>query len=174
MSISQSPNQRKINRLSQYDYSKNGYYFVTICTRNKTKYFGQIVNGEMHLNRYGTIAENVWIQIPQHYDGVALDEFVIMPNHIHGIIAISTDRIESQDVRTAHYGSLSNIIGAYKSLCTKKFRKFDADADSIWLRSFYDHVVRNDESLHEIREYIRLNPLKWDLDEHNPAGSPQS
>ena len=78
--------ERKLNRLKEYDYSKNGYYFITLCTKDGIEYFGKIENEEMILNQFGETAERCWKEIPNHYDNVEIDEFVIMPNHIHGII----------------------------------------------------------------------------------------
>ncbi|MCJ7498564.1 MAG: hypothetical protein MUO78_10615 [candidate division Zixibacteria bacterium] len=132
----------------------------------------------MILYQLGEIAEKCWRQIPSHYDKVEIDEFVIMPNHIHGIISINDDN----DIRTEHcsvptnakniYGLLSKILKSFKNGVTKDIREKFQDSKFQWQRSFYDHVIRNEKSLYEIREYIINNPLKWDLEKNNIENSP--
>jgi len=159
--------RRKHNRLSKYDYSQNGYYFVTICTRNKQEYFGKIENGKMVLNKYGTIVAIYWEGIPKHYQGVTLDEWRIMPNHIHGIIVISnTVGTEHCSVPTKCV-SLSQIIKSFKDASIKQIRSEFGDICFSWQRSFYDHVIRSEKELMEIREYINNNPKQWELDVEN-------
>lgn len=94
---------RKSNRLKNFDYSSTGYYFVTICTKNKEEYFGDIVNNKINLNKYGQIAKQCWLNIPKHFPNVLFDEFLIMPNHIHGIIVI---RNTNHSVGNAYMRSL--------------------------------------------------------------------
>lgn len=170
--------ERKLNRLKEYDYSKCGYYFITICTKNGVECFGKIYNEEMVLNQYGKIAQEYWSEIPNIYNTVEIDEFIIMPNHIHGIIIISddnNDRTEHCSVPTntePGYGLLSKVIKSFKNAVTKKIRQELSDNNFQWQRSFYDHVIRNEKSLYEIRRYIINNPLKWELEKNNIENLP--
>src|ERR1700757_2119468 len=159
---------RKLNRLKNYDYSRSGYYFVTLCTKNRIEHFGKIENSKMILNQYGETAERYWKEIPNHYKNVEIDEFVIMPNHIHGIIIINdkfydTVGIEQCSVPT----KLSKIVKSFKNVVTRIICDQFQDYGFQWQRSFYDHIVRDEISLNKIREYIINNPLKWDLDKDN-------
>jgi REP element-mobilizing transposase RayT len=182
--------ERKRNRLRDFDYSQNGYYFVTICTKDRLNLLGEIGNGRSILNEYGSVVESSWLQIPNHYKNTELEEFVIMPNHIHGIIIIvgnaemrsvlnpkphtagnaemrfaqNCTHLKRQD-RSKMY--LSKVIHSFKSSVTRKIRKDYQDYIWGWQKSFYDHVIRNDESLRKIRQYIINNPLNWHLDENN-------
>jgi putative transposase len=177
---SQKPQRRSI-RMPCYDYADIGIYFVTICTRERECLFGDIVDSVMNLNCYGTIAESYWEEIPQHFNDVELDEFVIMPNHIHGIIIISahaagtachnpTDDITP--IRTfgnATAGSLPTIVGSFKSAASRYINKAaNSPAKSIWHRGYFEHVVRSEKSLAKIREYIANNPIQWVSDRENP------
>jgi putative transposase len=153
---------RKINRLVKYDYSQSGYYFVTICTDNRLKLFGKVENGIITLSPEGKIAEDHWKDNPAHYENICIDEFVVMPNHLHGIIIIKDSQATG-----LHY-SLSQIVGSYKNVVTKDIRN-QGNQDFAWQSSFHDHVIRKDESLEKIREYIYNNPLKWELDRNNPS-----
>jgi len=183
-------NKFKINssRLNRWNYADEGYYFITICTKNKINYFGQIINHKMHLSKIGEIAKEEWLKTKQIRKNIGLDEFVIMPNHIHGIIIINNNHanIETprrgvsmvpfnkslpdsrRGVSTANYNRFkhpqwqSNSIGAivcqYKSICTKRIKKFEPNFT--WQTRYYDHIIRNEESLYHIREYIFYNCLK--------------
>ena len=147
--------------MANYDYSIPNYYFVTICTQNRIEYFGKIVNERMVLNECGKLAEKFWVAMPLHYPNVALDEFVIMPNHLHGIVLL-----HPLVAASGRRYSLSNIISAYKNIAGREMRKVNSDFS--WQKSFYDNVIRKDGSLDKIRLYIRGNPLKWELDRNNP------
>ncbi|MFZ2154065.1 MAG: transposase [Candidatus Moraniibacteriota bacterium] len=150
----------KSARLKGYDYSQNGMYFITICTKNREEFFGEIKNGEMALNEIGKIVKEEWLQTSIIHPNILLDEWIIMPNHIHGIIEI-------KNVETPRWGvSLGSIINQIKSICTKKIWK-SGYSDFAWQSRFYDHIIRNDESLNKIREYIRINPQKWEEDRNN-------
>jgi len=203
-------------RLQNYDYSQNGIYFVTICTREKEYFFGEIKNGEMNLNEIGKIAQQFWQEIPAHFPFVKSDEFVVMPNHVHGIIEICRDiddtnnncakkqtfvktqtpvetprrgvstivgvstgvGVFTNDAKTQNENqrggynpnwkpnSLGSIINQFKSVCTKKIRKSNCWYFQ-WQSRFYDHIIRNDESLNKIREYIIKNPGRWERDKNN-------
>jgi REP element-mobilizing transposase RayT len=165
---------RKSNRLPDYDYSQDGYYFVTICTKNKEEHFGKIKDGKMILSKIGVIADRCWIEIPMHFPNVKLDEYIIMPDHIHGIVVIEgCDDMDMVGNRHAcslqerrQYQKLPIMIGSFKSAVTKLCKR--SDCDLVWQRSFYDHVIRNERSLLDIREYIQNNPIKWELERKNP------
>ncbi|MBI9059746.1 MAG: hypothetical protein JEZ01_18425 [Labilibaculum sp.] len=167
----------KSARLQNWDYSNNGLYFVTICTANRELYFGDIVNGEMQLSEIGRLANKYWKEIPNHFPFVELDEFVIMPNHVHGIIIINKPNDggynDKRNVGTPNLGvstttmasekwnpgSLGVIINQYKRICTINARKIHTNF--AWQSRFHDHIIRNDESLQRIRDYIINNTLRW-------------
>jgi putative transposase len=152
-------------RLGDYDYSQEGIYFVTICTQDHKHFFGKIENGKMVLNEIGKIAEKEWLHTENMRKDVRLGTFVIMPNHIHGLICIL-------DPVGAHcnaplqptQNNLSWIIRGFKSTTTKQIRKIFPKFK--WQRSFYDHIVRSDDDLEKIHEYIIFNPEKWELDKY--------
>ncbi|MCP4583982.1 MAG: transposase [candidate division Zixibacteria bacterium] len=163
---------RKANRLPDYDYSTAGYYFVTINIKDKSNHFGDVIDGKMKLNGVGMIADHYWEQIPDHYTNVKLDEYVIMPNHIHGIIIISGVKrtaqcaVPTDNRQEKRHNRLSTVIRTYKTLTGREIRKTGKSPDFTWQRSFYDHVIRNNEALMIARQYIQDNPLKWHLDEY--------
>ena len=151
---------RKPNRLKKYDYSKNGYYYVTICIYNREEHFSIIENNQMMPNQYGNIAHNAWLDIPNHHDNTELDQFVIMPNHIHGIIIIN-NFVGNGTARSSNNhtnNNLSIIIGSYKSTVTKQINRTNNNYTFKWQKSFHDHIIRTNKSLHNIREYIVNNP----------------
>ena len=170
---------KKRNRLQSYNYSENGYYFVTICSSNRQNIFtnyripvgaGLVSahNNGLELSPVGRIIDQQWQAIPNLYDAVELDEYVIMPNHIHGIIVITQEkRTDTRPVPT-----LSDIICSFKSRSSMEYIRYIkynnlGFRDKIWQRSFYDHVIRNEHSLNAIREYILDNPVNWEQDMEN-------
>ena len=165
---------RKTNRLERYDYSQGGCYFVTICVKERQSLFGEIIQDGMVLNQTGVIVNSRWQWLSERYEYVELDEYVIMPNHFHGILIIQTRKDRSRPVPTdaLKIKSLSELIGAFKTTSSKRIRE-NGFAYFQWQRSFYDHVIRNDDDLNRIREYIQNNPLKWSLDEYNPINQAQ-
>ena len=177
-------------RLRRWDYANAGCYFVTICTRDREPFLGDVLGGEVRLSTIGEIAQNGWREIPGHCPSAGLDEFVVMPNHIHGIVVID-DRdaeqhrdiaggrdvacnVSTPDQNTSRIsprpGSLSAIIRSYKSAVTRQVRQ-SGRRDFAWQPRFYEHIIRNDKSLCKIRCYIRNNPLEWDKDRNNPVNS---
>ncbi len=159
---------RKSNRLKEYDYSRQGYYHITICTDNRQEVFGKIENSKMVLNQYGNIARNCWVDLPNHHGNINLDEYIIMPNHIHGIInlVVGAGPARPSNKNTKN-NNLSAIIGSYKSAVTKQINKLN-NISFQWQRSFHEQIIRtSNHSLYNIREYIRNNPAKWDTDENN-------
>lgn len=169
-------------RLKDWDYSRYGYYFVTICTKDKQCFFGNIEGDRMQLSEIGKIAAEEWHNTGKVREKVKLDEWVIMPNHLHGIVIIQNDDknvetyghtsqkpyIPSGDAFNASLRktNLSNIIRGFKSASTKKILK-KGFANFAWQSRFYDHIIRNEKELHEVRQYIVNNPLSWHLDEEN-------
>ena len=152
------PSRRSI-RLKDYDYSQNNAYFVTICTKDRLPSIdSDIIRG---------IIQKTWENLPSHYLTVILDEFVIMANHVHGIIIIQTESVGA-DLRSAR--SLSEIVRAFKSFSTREINQHIVMfGQSFWQRNYYDHVIRDERDLHKIRKYIRGNPLNWEIDEENPV-----
>ncbi len=145
------PNRKK-NRLKDFDYASQHYYFVTICTNKKICFFGK----NKSLNKFGSIAEKELINIEKHFSNVEIDKYVIMPNHIHAIIAIYNKKEEEKVL------GLSTVIGLYKSGTTKKLHEAGFFGE-VWQKSFYDHVIRNQQDYKEICKYIYNNPLKWEM-----------
>jgi len=156
-------------RLKNYDYSQYGGYFITICTKDRVEYFGNFNNGEMQVNEIGTIAEKFWNEIPDSFDGVQTDQFVVMPNHIHGIIILmkQEDNLNQQktldrlpaSIQPLIKNSVSSIVNHYKGKVKRWCNKNDFEHFN-WQARFYDHIIRNEKSLNIIREYIFYNPLK--------------
>lgn len=185
--------ERRSIRLHGYDYTQPGYYFVTICTANRQCLFGQIIEGKMQLNRSGKLICWHWKRIPKHFHDVCLDEHVVMPNHLHGIIRIVGAKHSNNAV--AYYQenldsnasplrvpirpagtqpqSLAAVIQNFKSITTRKINRIlRTPGSTIWQRNYYEHVIRNEESLNRIREYIIYNPARWMHDRENPDGVP--
>jgi REP element-mobilizing transposase RayT len=177
--MNKSFGKRRSIRLKDYDYRSGGFYFITICTEKRKLLFGKIVDGEMQLNMAGKIAQKCWTEIPAHYPSVKLDMFVIMPNHIHGILIIE-ENIEdikvknmarAQDIaplrgmrsRKVMSGSVGAIVRGYKIGVSKWFLNNTFIKD-VWQRNYYEHIIRKEESLLKIQEYILNNPASWEKD----------
>lgn len=153
-------------RLREWDYSNPWWYYVTINTKNHIPCFGDIIKRRVILNRLGMEIENIWKNISNHFPNVELDYFIVMPNHIHGIIILN------QTVETRHASSLrhknitvSDVVGSFKSAVTKFAHEIGYKRFS-WQPRFFDRLIRNEKELFNIRNYIEQNPLKWDI-EHN-------
>ena len=167
---------RRSIRLKEYDYSQNGGYFITICTNGGECLFGNIVIGEMQLNKYGIIIRKEWLKTGEMRSNLLIDEFIIMPNHLHGIIMIMDNcRGTLQRAPTVEQfgkpvsNSIPTIIRLFKASTTKQINQVrHTSGTSIWQRNYYEHVIRNEEDLKQIREYIVNNPRKWELDSENP------
>jgi putative transposase len=184
----------KSSRLEGYDYSQAGLYFITICIKDRKELFGKVMDGEMILNDMGKIVMKEWLQTAVLRPNIFLDEWVIMPNHLHGIIEIiqQLSGIETplnkemfvqetaqkketpqRGVSTGGYNprwksnSLGSTINQFKSACTKKIWKSGVRTFA-WQSRFYDHIIRNDDSLNKIRGYIQTNPERWQRDRNNP------
>jgi REP element-mobilizing transposase RayT len=139
-------------------------YFITICVKEIACHLGEISGSEMQPNQLGDIVKECWLEIPAHYPNVDLDAYVIMPNHIHGIICAGAG-----SPRPPYRPTLGNILGYFKYQSTKRVNELRQTAGtSFWQRNFFEHVIRDDNSLNRIREYILTNPQRWDLDRNNP------
>ena len=143
--------QRKHPRLKAYDYSQNGMYFVTICTRDRMPVLGTVRNNIFYPSDWGGLCCSYLEEIPNHYEGVCLDQYVVMPDHIHVLLLLDDAALNGG--HGSGRPTLMNIIHAFKRLTAKA-----AGAD-LWQSSFYEHVVRNEPDLHEIRVYIQNNPV---------------
>jgi len=161
--------ERKPIRLRNYDYSHSGYYFVTICTQHRKECFGDIREARMEPNGYGEIVNQCWYDLPRQYPNCLLDSFVIMPNHVHGIIVIDNENAVGNGFKPFPTHGLSEIIRGFKTFSSRRINeKILGNIRFCWQKSFYDHIVRSEKSLGLIREYIQNNPLKWDSDRENP------
>jgi len=166
-------------RLRDYDYSEVGGYFITICTFNREYLLGGISNQEIVLNDIGEIAEQWWLKLENKFANIILDDHVIMPNHIHGVIIISGGRDNvgaihelplQRDKIERRRMLIPKIIGYFKMNTAKYINQLrDATGHPFWQRNYYEHIIRNENELNRIREYIQNNPLKWDLDRENPS-----
>ena len=163
---------RRSLRLEGYDYSQAGVYFVTICTKGHETIFGEIDEGIIRLSPAGEIVEACWKDLPSHYPNVDLDAFVVMPNHIHGIIMISVGAIHELPLcQQANHRRmlLPRVVGYVKMNTAKRINQSRRITGiPVWQRNYYEHVIRNEQSLNSIRQYIAHNPQSWALDEENP------
>ena len=194
--------RRRSIRLPHFDYASPGAYPITITTRDHKCLFGQCFSGKVALNGAGQLIENIWRELPVRFPFVELDEFVIMPNHIHGILCLfgrgepcvrpqrhgKPDLFTTGDHKDRPYdysdlkenpdgttvGSIGRIIQAFKSLATNEYARGVKDSgwqpfpDKLWQRNYYEHVIRNDDELARVRQYIVDNPLQWELNRENP------
>lgn len=179
---------RRSVRVKGYDYAQEGAYFVTLCAEARQCLFGEIVDEEMRLNAFGEIVVAEWVRTATVRPYVELDAFVVMPNHVHGIIVLTNDRMPGRGhVRATHRvaptetgrlegppsGSIGAILGQFKSLTAKSVNRLRGTPGlPVWQRNYYEHVIRNERELERAREYIVNNPAKWMLDRENPAAVP--
>ncbi len=159
--------QRKPQRLQDYDYSEQGAYFITLCTHNRQHLFGKLLDGTMRINKYGLIAQSHLLNIPQHFDSVVVDKFIVMPNHLHCIFILW-----GTAERSRPFPTLSTVVGLYKSGVTNRIHGFSPDL-CVWQKSFHDHVIRDEQDYLRIWQYIDTNPLNWEKDRYfTPESSP--
>lgn len=158
---------RKRLRLEWFDYKNQGYYFVTICIKWRIDYFWSIADWSNNLNDYWDIACKCWENIIEHYQWIELDEFIIMPNHIHGIIIVGNEYFRSDRKEENPLPNISNVIKWFKIGVTKEIRQKYTDYEFAWQKSFHDVIIPNQEQLDKTREYIILNPSKWEEDVNN-------
>ena len=169
--------ERKQIRLKEYDYSKAGGYFITICTASHEDVLGKISDQGIELNETGEIAEQWWLKLENRFPNITLDYHVTMPNHIHGIIIMSEESVVGaihelplpRDRMDRRRMLIPKVIGYFKMNSAKHINRLrESPGFPLWQRNYYEHVIRNEEELSRIREYILNNPLKWDLDRENP------
>ena len=183
---------RRSIRLKGYDYTQAGAYFVTICTQHRECLWGDVIGDEMQLNDAGQMVKTNWDQLPQRFPTVELDEYVVMPNHLHGILVIveraragtrpaptqgndvgATLVVAPNGAGTSPASTLGDIVGAFKSLTTDEYivgvhqRGWPHFDKKVWQRNYYEHIIRNDRELNAIRRYIQDNPKQWALDRDN-------
>jgi putative transposase len=173
-------------RLPNYDYSQSGAYFVTIVAWHRECLFGEVVNREMRLNKFGLVAIQQWEKLPKRFRNIELGIYVIMPNHVHGIIVIKNGRgtagnpsdYDGEPSRRAPTheqfqkpirGSIPTIIRSYKSAVSYRINLMRGTQDvPVWQRNYYEHIIRNERDLQNKTDYIEANPILWDQDSENP------
>jgi putative transposase len=189
---------RKSIRSQGYDYSQAGAYYVTIVTQGRECLFGEIIDREMYLGEYGEIVQKWWNEIPNHFPNVDLGAFIIMPNHVHGIIFITTERrgevlspYESPDTNildlytkpSTNQGretlplrkpTLGQIVAYFKYQSTKEMNRIETDKaiTKFWQKNYYEHIIRDEKDLQNKTAYIEANPMLWDEDDNNPLNNP--
>jgi putative transposase len=165
------PNRRSI-RVRKYDYSGDGSYFITICTEGRRSLFGTIIDGEMNLNKCGIIVSETWQWLGRRYH-IFLDEYVVMPNHFHGVIAINNARSILGDDPGASRGAptkykhkpLGELVGALKTVSTKRINEIrNRQGVKLWQRNYYEHIIRDEYDHYYVCEYIQNNPINWAQD----------
>ncbi|MBM4167488.1 MAG: transposase [Ignavibacteria bacterium] len=172
---------RRSIRLREFDYSNTGAYFITLCLQHRDLLFGKCEHGSIELNEFGNIAKNIWVSLKERFNKIELDEFVIMPNHIHGIIVIKNDNVSGNNVGAMNVGAihelplqnkierrnmlLPKIIGYYKMNSAKRINEIRKTRGThVWQKNYFERVIRNENELIKIREYIITNPLRWEID----------
>jgi putative transposase len=171
-------------RLPGYDYSQAGAYFITICTHEKEPLFGTVSGGKMVMNEYGFLVENEWKRIPKRFPLILLGVFMIMPNHIHGIIKFMDKSLvgarQEAELNSGNHSfasplpanpSLGVVVGAIKSTSARLINGLrHTPCSPIWQRNYYEHIIRDDESYLQIADYILTNPASWEQDDlfHHP------
>lgn len=188
---------RRSIRLPRYDYTRDGAYFVTVCAMNRECLFGEVEVGKVVLSGYGRMVGEEWETTARVRTSVVLDEWVVMPNHFHGIVVIAGGA--SHGTALGHgtpghgmpghrtplghgtpcpyerfgapvAGSLATIVRSFKAAASKRINESrNTVGVSVWQRNYYEHVIRGDDDLRQIREYIANNPLQWGLDRENPS-----
>src|SRR3989339_1173292 len=168
--------QRKSSpRMQHWNYSQCGFYFITICVKNMACVFGDVMDDEMLLNDYGEIVKQQLLWLEKRYPYVELDQYIIMPNHVHVIVNI-TDVGTGRDLslpkslslpKPYKIKSIPELIGAFKTTSSKKIHQRGL-TNFQWQRSYYDHIIRNNHELFQIQKYIKNNPQNWSMDQNHP------
>lgn len=179
MAYDPNKHHRRFIRLKGHDYAQAGAYFITIVARDRVCLFGEVADAEMHPNDAGRIVDRCWRDIPAHFPNFELDAFVVMPNHVHGIIVMVRDPPvgathasplpDTATPRGPKRQSLGAVVGSFKSAASKYINALYGNPDTtLWQRNYYEHVIREEESLNRIRQYILHNPVRWAFDRENP------
>jgi REP element-mobilizing transposase RayT len=192
MNYDPAQHHRRSIRLKDYDYTQAGAYFVTLCVENRACVLGDVVDGEMQLSPSGVIVAEAWEWLAQQYPYVAIDEYVVMPNHFHGIIVIDAPTVGAvreppneppkppptmgavreppiEPSKPPPRKPLGRLIGAFKTVSTKRINELNATPGiAFWQRNYYEHIIRHENALDRIRGYIIRNPMKWAIDRQNP------
>lgn len=180
---------RRSIRLPNYDYSQSGAYYITIVTWHRECLFGDVVDGEMVLSKFGLVAKQQWANLPNRFPNITLGAFVIMPNHIHGVIVIMTGRgtagnLNDHDGELSRRaptheqyqkpvkGSIPTIVRSYKSSVSYRINLMRGTQDiPVWQRNYYEHIIRNERDLQNKTDYIEANPRLWAEDDENPIST---
>lgn len=188
MNYDPAKHHRRSIRLKDYDYTQAGAYFITLCVENRACVLGDVIDGEMQLSTTGVIVAEAWEWLAQQYPYVAIDEYVVMPNHFHGIIVIDAPTVwavreppiiiptEPPTVGAVREPPnqpprkpLGRLIGAFKTVSTKRINELNTTPGIVfWQRNYYEHIIRHENALDRIRRYIIHNPMKWAIDRQNP------
>jgi len=173
MTFDRNKHHRRSIRLPGYDYTQPGAYFVTICTYQKQCWFGDVVNGEMRCNQLGKIVDTFWQALPRRFPHIQLNDFVVMPNHLHGILIITNQGNHEQSSYTTEKfsqpvpGSIPTVIRSFKSAVSKRINLMRRTKEpSIWQRNYYESITRIATDLYTVRQYIANNPQQWAEDEN--------
>ena len=189
MKFDPQKHHRRSIRLKGYDYTQPGAYFVTMCTWHRETLLGDIIGGEMRLSAMGQIIEIEWRRLTDHFNHLELGAFVIMPNHVHGILILSTGEASAQivsypaEIRWADAspqppigtqpGSLGAILQNLKSVSTRKINQLQCTPGApVWQRNYYEHIIRDEADWRRIAAYIQNNPARWTDDQLHPQASP--
>lgn len=167
-------------RLPHYDYATSGAYFLTLCTHDKESLFGTLADGIMHLNEYGRIIEREWLRSAEIRKELEMGAFVIMPNHLHGIVLINEDdrahcraalpEVYSRGSRDREARSISSFVAGFKSYTTKRINELRKTPGArLWQPNYFEHIIRNQRQFDTACEYIQTNPLRWELDKYHPS-----
>lgn len=149
-------------RLQNWDYTSDGSYYITLCTKNRLPILGRIEKGEMILNEFGRIVEECWFDLKNHYHNLKLDTFVIMPDHIHGIMIIDNS-VPVSTIKTRH--GIFEFVRAFKTFSSRRMNELEnTPGKTRWQSRFHDHIIRDEREFIRIQQYIRDNPLSWGKD----------
>jgi len=164
-------------RLKEYNYCQPGAYFVTVCAHHQECAFGDVIDGNMHLNECGQLVGREWLKTFDIRKNLLLDQYIVMPNHFHGIIVMTAGRGTLQRAPALEQfgkpvsNSLPTIIRLFKSTTTKQINEWrKTPGMCLWQRNYYEHIIRNEDELNRVREYVANNPLQWEFDTENPNG----
>ena len=167
------PSRQSI-RLQEYDYTSDGMYYITLCIQDRRQVLGEVKQGEMYQSVVGNIVQQAWLELPRYDPRISLDESIVMPNHLHGIVMFSPISGRAQgpaptNLLIRNPTSLPDLVQRFKSWTTRQSWKTDCSlVGRLWQRGYYEHIIRNDKDLNRIREYIKANPANWDTDPENP------